>query len=202
MCNLSSHSLYVSTVGHFVEPSTVLLVLVLSINIARPFFNLHLSGPDVKKMSSSSQQQRVAAAAAAASLVRTLNNPYNVPSTQPVNPQGYTYSSTYNFAPVASSSASRNVHPPRRAPTVHWYTPGNSRCTYPGCTFAASPKSLEIHMMDRHLVYPPGWHDRPRQSNWDTDPSLKGYALLRSLTGRSNPPTNYAGDPSRSKART
>ena len=126
-------------------------------------------------MSSGQQQQRLAAAAAAASLVRTLNNPYNLPSTQPVNSQGYTYSPTYNLAPVASSSTSRNVHPPRRAPTTHWYTPGNSRCTYPRCAFTASPKSLEIHMMDRHLIYPPGWYHRPRQSDWDADPSLKGY---------------------------
>lgn len=28
--------------------------------------------------------------------------------------------------------------------------------------------------MDRHLIYPPGWHARRRQSDWDADPSLKG----------------------------
>ncbi|KAI9445286.1 nuclear fragile X mental retardation-interacting protein 1-domain-containing protein [Lactarius indigo] len=121
------------------------------------------------------QQQRFAAAAAAASLVRTLNNPYNVPAyPQPVNPQGYAYSSTYNHTSVVSSSTSRNVHPPRRAPPAHWYTPGSSRCMHPGCAFTGSHNSLEVHMMDRHLIYPPGWHARKRQSDWDADPSLKG----------------------------
>ncbi|KAH8998881.1 hypothetical protein EDB86DRAFT_2828409 [Lactarius hatsudake] len=121
------------------------------------------------------QQQRFAAAAAAASLVRTLNNPYSVPAyPQPVNSQGYAYSSTYSHASVASGSTSRNVQPPRRAPPVHWYTPGSSRCTHPGCAFSGSPNSLETHMMDRHLIYPPGWHARKRQSDWDADPSLKG----------------------------
>ncbi|KAI9460970.1 hypothetical protein BJY52DRAFT_1185789 [Lactarius psammicola] len=121
------------------------------------------------------QQQRFAAAAAAASLVRTLNNPYNVPAyTQPVNSQGYAYSPAYNMPSVASGSTSRNVQAPRRAPSVHWYTPGSNRCTYPGCTFTSSPNSLEIHMMDRHLIYPQGWHMRRRQPDWDADPSLKG----------------------------
>lgn len=27
--------------------------------------------------------------------------------------------------------------------------------------------------MDRHLIYPPGWHTRRRQPDWDADPSLK-----------------------------
>ncbi|KAH9064308.1 hypothetical protein EDB87DRAFT_1400587 [Lactarius vividus] len=126
-------------------------------------------------MSSGQQQQRFAAAAAAASLVRTLNNPYSVHAyPQLVNPQGYAYSSTYNHTSVASGSTSRNVQPPRRAPPVHWYTPGSSRCTHSGCAFSGSPNSLEIHMMDRHLIYPPGWHARKRQSDWDADPSLKG----------------------------
>ena len=136
-------------------------------------------------MSSTQQQQRRSAAAvAAASLVRTLNNPYNVSAyTRPVNLQGHTYSLTYNHAPVASGSTSRNVHPPpsRRTPAVHWYTPGSSRCTYSGCAFTGSPNSLEIHMMDRHLIYPQGWHARKRQSDWDADPSLKGYVLLNVL---------------------
>ncbi|KAH9039894.1 hypothetical protein EDB84DRAFT_1267732, partial [Lactarius hengduanensis] len=56
----------------------------------------------------------------------------------------------------------------------HWYTPGSSRCTHPGCAFSGSPNSLETHLMDRHLIYPPGWHARRRQSDWDADPSLKG----------------------------
>ncbi|KAI0304972.1 hypothetical protein BC826DRAFT_26037 [Russula brevipes] len=32
-------------------------------------------------------------------------------------------------------------------------------------------------MMDRHLIYPPGWPARKRQSDWDADPSLKGKPI-------------------------
>jgi hypothetical protein len=32
-------------------------------------------------------------------------------------------------------------------------------------------------MMDRHLIYPPGW-DSKKQKDWDADPSLKGYGLF------------------------
>jgi hypothetical protein len=28
--------------------------------------------------------------------------------------------------------------------------------------------------MDRHLIYPPGWDFKKRESTWDADPSLKG----------------------------
>jgi len=31
--------------------------------------------------------------------------------------------------------------------------------------------------MDRHLIYPQGWHTRKRQSDWDADPSLKGKPI-------------------------
>jgi hypothetical protein len=55
-----------------------------------------------------------------------------------------------------------------------WYQPGNSKCTFKGCSFTASPKTLEIHMMDRHLIYPPGWEKRQKKPDWDADPSLKG----------------------------
>ena len=53
-----------------------------------------------------------------------------------------------------------------------WYEPGNHRCTYEQCTFVGSKKSLETHMMDRHLIYPPGWENRKRKPEWDADPSL------------------------------
>lgn len=29
-------------------------------------------------------------------------------------------------------------------------------------------------MMDRHLIFPPGWDKRPRKADWDADPSMKG----------------------------
>ena len=56
------------------------------------------------------------------------------------------------------------------------YQPGNSRCSHPGCTFTGSAKTVEIHMMDRHLIYPPGWDKRKKKPEWDADPSLKGCA--------------------------
>jgi hypothetical protein len=114
-----------------------------------------------------------------------------------VNPQGYTFSSTYNpltqpssrpstfhaspqpsFSDVSPPSGSRNFLPPRGAPPTHWYTPGNSKCNYSSCTFIGSPNSVQVHMMDRHLIYPPGWPTRKRQPDWDADPSLKGYVLV------------------------
>ncbi|KDR85082.1 hypothetical protein GALMADRAFT_260786 [Galerina marginata CBS 339.88] len=55
-----------------------------------------------------------------------------------------------------------------------WYQTGNSRCSHPGCTFTGSHKTVEIHMMDRHLIYPPGWGNRKNKNEWDADPSLKG----------------------------
>jgi hypothetical protein len=56
-----------------------------------------------------------------------------------------------------------------------WYQPGESKCTYKGCTFTGSHKTVETHMMDRHLIYPPGWEKRKKQNDWDADPSLKGF---------------------------
>ncbi|KZP31249.1 hypothetical protein FIBSPDRAFT_1037703 [Athelia psychrophila] len=58
-----------------------------------------------------------------------------------------------------------------------WYQFGTARCTNPGCAFTGSPKSLEMHMMDRHLVYPPGWDHRNKKPDWDADPSLKGKPI-------------------------
>ena len=128
------------------------------------------------------------------SLATVLANPYALSTPHPqrrhVNTEGYSYSSTFNpslhppisyspsFSNLPSASASRNLLPPRGAPPTHWYTAGNSRCTHSGCTFTGSANSVQIHMMDRHLIYPPGWHARKRQPDWDTDPSLKGYVLI------------------------
>ncbi len=132
------------------------------------------------------------------SLARTLSaalaDPYSnrltpyphQPPPHNVNPQGYTYSSTYNPLTYStsytsfnvSSASSRNSFAPRGAPQTHWYTPGQNKCTYSGCTFSGSANSLQIHMMDRHLIHPPGWHARKRRPDWDADPSLKGCVLI------------------------
>ena len=54
---------------------------------------------------------------------------------------------------------------------------GAHKCTYGQCTFSGSKKAVEIHMMDRHLIYPPDYN-RNKQRDWDTDPSLKGHVSL------------------------
>ncbi|XP_006454996.1 hypothetical protein AGABI2DRAFT_239532 [Agaricus bisporus var. bisporus H97] len=114
-------------------------------------------------------------------------------------PEGYTLSSTYNpRAPAYNSPSVRGSntqsfgrgrgrgrgqgHRPQTGSTPHQYAQrstssynmGNARCTYQGCSFTSSPKSVEIHMMDRHLIYPPGWEKHKKMSDWDADPSLKG----------------------------
>jgi hypothetical protein len=149
-------------------------------------------------------QDRARAASLARTLATALTNPYSTsvpypyhPPAHPVNPQGYTYSSTYNpfayspshpstsysplghsFSNASSASGSRNSHPPRGTSQTHWYTPGNNKCTHSGCAFTGSANSVKMHMMDRHLIYPPGWHTHRRQPDWDADPSLKGYVLV------------------------
>jgi hypothetical protein len=38
---------------------------------------------------------------------------------------------------------------------------------------------VEIHRMDRHLIYPAGWEHRRREGDWDADPSLKGCVMTK-----------------------
>ncbi|KAJ7110128.1 nuclear fragile X mental retardation-interacting protein 1-domain-containing protein [Mycena epipterygia] len=85
-------------------------------------------------------------------------------------PQGYTLSSTYN------NPAPQNLNAPSTS-SAAWYQPGSSRCTYKTCTFRGSPQTVETHMMDRHLIYPPGWDQRKKKPDWDADPSLKGKPI-------------------------
>lgn len=40
----------------------------------------------------------------------------------------------------------------------------------------SSKEMLETHMMDRHLIYPPGFLKK-RVSDWDADPSLRGMPV-------------------------
>ena len=80
---------------------------------------------------------------------------------------------TQSYTPVAGPSTQNFAS----HPSARWAQPGNVRCKKPGCTFIGSHKSVETHMMDRHLIYPPGWENRKRKDDWDADPSLKGYAI-------------------------
>lgn len=85
---------------------------------------------------------------------------------------GIEWAQPFNQGQTAGPSS----HNPRRPFQNHgpWYEPGSHSCTHEGCRFTGSKKSVEIHMMDRHLVYPPGWEKRKRKSDWDADPSLIG----------------------------
>lgn len=104
---------------------------------------------------------------------------------------GYTLSSTY--VPGTSRATSSTPMFPRDRPSVQahpqttvrpilnhltygsWYQPGNCRCTRQGCPFTGSRKSVEIHMMDRHTLFPPGWQ---KKDDWDADPSLRGCMCI------------------------
>lgn len=51
---------------------------------------------------------------------------------------------------------------------------GPHRCAHSGCPWSGpTPKALEIHKMDRHLIFPPGW--KPRRGLPDGE---GGYASL------------------------
>ncbi|KDQ63639.1 hypothetical protein JAAARDRAFT_169692 [Jaapia argillacea MUCL 33604] len=107
---------------------------------------------------------------------------YSWPGT---TPDGYTMSSTFNANPSTSfpQDGNRGGHVGGSQPTFRpppsggWYQPGDSRCTHNNCPFTGSKKSVEIHMMDRHLIYPPGWEKRKKQRDWDADPSLMGKTI-------------------------
>lgn len=128
---------------------------------------------------------------AAHALTSALANPYAQYSSHYIQalantarpsttPDGYTLSSTYTPQHTRRPQISEQK-PTNHRPAVHqprqfgsWYQPGNHRCSYQGCHFTGSQKSVEIHMMDRHLINPPGWERRKKKPEWDADPSLKG----------------------------
>ncbi|KAI0830699.1 nuclear fragile X mental retardation-interacting protein 1-domain-containing protein [Trametes gibbosa] len=102
-----------------------------------------------------------------------------------VTADGYTISSTY--LPGTQYNVPQQARPAPQRPQAHsgggggqgppgWYQPGTCRCTTPGCSFTGSKKTVDVHMMDRHLIYPPGWQHRKR-NDWDADPSLKGKSI-------------------------
>ena len=77
------------------------------------------------------------------------------------------------YYPTPAAGPSRTISLPVHTMSS-WYQPGSNRCSHPGCTFSGSQKTVETHMMDRHLIYPPGWEKRKKRQDWDADPSLKG----------------------------
>ena len=144
------------------------------------------------------------AAYAAQMMSQTLQNPYAGYSTvsshyaQAYNQPGPSYSAStftqsegsvrgghvnHRNAGSRPSGGHLSGHSNSR-PQGHWYEPGNHSCNEVGCTFKGSVKSVEIHKMDRHLIYPPGWKNRKRKDDWDADPSLKGCVLHGSFRAR------------------
>ncbi|TEB39289.1 hypothetical protein FA13DRAFT_1761289 [Coprinellus micaceus] len=83
----------------------------------------------------------------------------------------------FQHHPNMPGPSSQPIFRPTLPPTGNWYQPGNKRCTYRGCTFTGSHSSVETHMMDRHLIYPPGLEKRKKKNDWDADPSLKGKPI-------------------------
>ncbi|KAI0691325.1 nuclear fragile X mental retardation-interacting protein 1-domain-containing protein [Cytidiella melzeri] len=78
------------------------------------------------------------------------------------------------YEPQASTS---HLRLPVPSASSRWYQPGSVWCRKQGCSFTGSQKTVETHMMDRHLIYPPGWESRKRKDDWDADPSLKGKPI-------------------------
>ena len=68
---------------------------------------------------------------------------------------------------------------------------GTHKCTYDQWTFSGSQKTVEIHMMDRHLIYPSNYN-KNRQRDWDTDPSLKGHVYSYKILHHPSPPPRRA----------
>lgn len=67
-----------------------------------------------------------------------------------------------------------NPQPPPPSRPIRQGPGGPCRCAHPGCPWSGpTPKALEIHKMDRHLIFPPGW--KPRKGPPDGE---GGYALL------------------------
>jgi len=111
-----------------------------------------------------------------------------------MNPWQYPQSAGMFYSPVSSHYAQaylqnslggfqQQTPTPRTAswtsPSASTFQPqprprGTHKCTHSRCTFSGSQKAVEIHMMDRHLIYPPGYN-KNKQRDWDADPSLKGY---------------------------
>ncbi|KAI0348494.1 hypothetical protein BDW22DRAFT_1416676 [Trametopsis cervina] len=82
-----------------------------------------------------------------------------------------------SYIPAYDTQASSSRIQLHSAPSSRWYQPGSIRCKKQGCSFTGSQKSVETHMMDRHLIYPQGWEQKKRRDDWDADPTLKGKPI-------------------------
>lgn len=65
-------------------------------------------------------------------------------------------------------------------------TVGPVRCGHPGCLFRGNHKSVELHKMDRHLIFPPGWEDqqqRKRKRGLQDDDELSEEQIAAKRAG-------------------
>lgn len=147
---------------------------------------------------------------------RENHPPVSITSTSPqilppkkMNPRQYSQSPGMFYSPVSSHYAQAYLQ--NSLPGFQRQTPasqpasnpfgsqqrprpkGAHRCTYDQCTFSGSQKAVEVHMMDRHLIYPPTCSNEQR--NWDADPSLKGHVLpvSHATLNQSNQPLLHIG---------
>ena len=106
----------------------------------------------------------------------TLSSTYVPGTTSRTNTTTPTTTLSFRDRPSVQAQSQTTVKPISNHLTYgSWYQPGNCRCTRQGCPFTGSRKSVEIHMMDRHFIFPPGWQKR---DEWDADPSLKGCIVV------------------------
>lgn len=92
-----------------------------------------------------------------------------------VNP--YAPQINYNILPLNSRGdpmvyAGDAGAPSSSAGTPGWNgagTTGPVRCGHTGCVFRASHKDVEVHRMDRHLIYPPGWAEQQKKQKRVSD---------------------------------
>jgi hypothetical protein len=92
--------------------------------------------------------------------------------------EGYTLSSTYVPPPPGAPSqrtdypatrGARSANANRPPPQFRPSGPATHNCTHRDCTYAGSRKDVELHMMDRHLIFPPGWKDREGKRKRDDE---------------------------------
>ncbi|CAE6395976.1 unnamed protein product [Rhizoctonia solani] len=103
------------------------------------------------------------------------------------------YAHAYHYQQQAATSQSTQIIVP--SPGLSRHQPmaslvplhmrnrsGPVRCGHEGCLFAGTHKEVEVHKMDRHLIFPPGWQEKgqgKRKRNEDDDAYVDEEAQFR-----------------------
>src|SRR5258707_6693549 len=77
-------------------------------------------------------------------------NTYSSHYAQAYYPQTAPQPSGFTFSSAATDGTNKTKGTPVHLMSA-WYRSGNIRCSYPGCAFQGSQKSVELTRMDRHL---------------------------------------------------